>query len=478
MQIALESSKSTNGDALEKYVFHYLAFRNGWFTNQDFTQSQIVFKFATVNHLSIKHFQKDKILFQLNESLIHRIKIALRCDDSSTPDEEPKPISHPFLDELSFQIHNSICKFCKEENLYFLYKLPWPNGKSIAITLTHDIDLTTKVGFKNFLSELIRGGLFNLKSKSEELRSENSAYWNFDEILSLYKERKLKSTFFFIARSWEKFHYRYNISKPKFRKLFNDILSDGHEIALHTSKFAFDHPARIIKEKNKLEQIIGLPVRGVRQHYLRLRFPEAWQNFEQAKCDYDSSCGYNNGIGFRAGTCFPFPTFSLEYEKQNHLIEFPISIMDYPWIEYENTAKKKWEQFIELFEIIQRFRGIFNILWHPNNLTKPSFRPFWQKMMDWLDNIEFYNATLYQIYEWLSEWENVTLKQHAIRSDNIEIILYSKFAVDNLTLELISPRKLKNKNQEYEVLDLENKTYRLKFKKLKSGVNIFKVGFA
>lgn len=478
MQIAFESSNVTSGEAPENYVFHFLAFRNGWFTNQDSHKAQIVIKLAPVKHFSLEHIQKAKILFNVNDHLFQRIKLALRCDDSSHPDEEPEPISGPFLDELSFDFQNSICDFCKKENLYFLYKLPWPSGHSIAITLTHDIDLIRKVGLRDFLSEFMKGGGFNFKSLSKDLKTENSAYWNFGEILRLYGDKNLKSTFFFIARSWEKFHYRYNISKIKFRKLFDDILNDGHEIALHTSKFAFDHPVRIMKEKNKLEQLTGLPVKGVRQHYLRLRFPKIWQYFEQANCDYDSSCGYNNSIGFRAGTCFPFPTYNFEHQKLNRLLELPISIMDYPLIEYKNTITERWEKFIELFETIQRSKGLFNILWHPHNLAEPSFRPFWQKMLDWLENMEFYNATLHHIYQWLSGRENVMLKQFTVTSEDIEIILDSKFEVENLTLELISPRKLKKINQKFELLDLDNKIYQLKFKKLKSGENIVKVGFA
>ena len=47
-----------------------------------------------------------------------------------------------------------------------------------------------------------------------------------------------------------------------------------------------------------------------RQHYLRWRAPTTWQNWEDAGLDYDSTVGYADHVGFRAGTCYEYPIFN------------------------------------------------------------------------------------------------------------------------------------------------------------------------
>ena len=120
----------------------------------------------------------------------------------------------------------------------------------------------------------------------------NNIYWKFDELLELYNRIGVNSTFFFLAKPWEGMSYRYNIRHGKFHRLFSDIRQSGHEIGLHSSRFAFDRPKKYYDEKVKLENTLGSSVYGVRQHFLRLKFPTCWQYFENA--------GFSGGSARRA----------------------------------------------------------------------------------------------------------------------------------------------------------------------------------
>jgi len=214
-------------------------------------------------------------------------------------------------------------------------------------------------------------------------------------------------------------------------------------------------------------------VYGVRQHYLRLRFPKCWQYFENLGLLYDSSCGYNHSVGFRAGTTRPFQTFNFELLEVNKLFEIPFSVMDYPWIKIGDSEQKNWEIFQHVYEKVKKYKGLLNILWHPSNLVEPVYRPYWDRMITWLNDIEFYNGTLMEILSWVKNTQALKLDYFRSDSNGVKFSLTSKNFIEFLTLGLILPKPLFGRQDGVKVRKLSETDYQLIIEKLNVGSNDF-----
>ncbi|MBN2366916.1 MAG: polysaccharide deacetylase family protein, partial [Calditrichaeota bacterium] len=389
------------------------------------------------NREKISHGSDGKFIVALPRLKLKEIEKWLSCRDVVSPDDEPGPIDTPLMDNILYDWHRQIINFCREKRQIFLYKMPWPSGKSLALSISHDVDLTRKYGIKALITAGLKGRLTEFRDYFRKSVYQDNIYWNFDEFLNFYRMKEFKSSFFFIARSWEGRQYRYNINTQKFRKLFREISEAGHEIGLHSSRYAFDFPERIASEKAKLEENAGRPVTGVRQHYLRLMFPQAWKYFGNAGFYYDSSCGYNKRPGFRAATSFPFRTRTDETHQENLLWEIPFSIMDYSWFYRKEDGN---EVFRDIVKKIEQTGGLVHVLWHPSNLAEKTFHPLWSELIDWMEKKEFYNDTLHQIAVWREKRSGVNSPGLTNSDDFLEFILKTEQVVSDLSLGILSPK--------------------------------------
>ena len=99
------------------------------------------------------------------------------------------------------------------------------------------------------------------------------------------------------------------------------------EVGLHGSYSAADDARRIADEKERLERLSG-PVQGQRYHYLRVDPHRNLGSLEAAGFAYDSSLGFGDAVGFRAGIAHPFRPWDFERDAPHELIEVPLAAMD------------------------------------------------------------------------------------------------------------------------------------------------------
>ena len=104
---------------------------------------------------------------------------------------------------------------------------------------------------------------------------------------------------------------------------------------------------------------------GVRMHWLYFGAQSAML-LEKAGFDYDSTIGYNETIGYRAGTSQVF-----KHPDVDHLLELPLHIMDtalfYP--SYMNLSDEQaGAATLPLIENAARFGGVLTINWHDRSL--------------------------------------------------------------------------------------------------------------
>jgi hypothetical protein len=142
------------------------------------------------------------------------------------------------------------------------------------------------------------------------------------------------------------------------------LLSANGEIAVHGID-AWRDSAKGREERERIQEITGTTEIGVRMHWLYFN-SQASLMLEKAGFSYDSTVGYNETIGYRAGTAQVFKHFTVD-----HLLELPLHIMDtalfYPL--YMNLSDEQaGAAMLPLIENATRLGGVLTINWHDRSL--------------------------------------------------------------------------------------------------------------
>ncbi len=143
------------------------------------------------------------------------------------------------------------------------------------------------------------------------------------------------------------------------------VQAAGCEVGLHGID-AWCDSATGSEERKRVASVTGTSVRGVRMHWLF--FDErAPARLEEAGFAYDSTFGYNETVGFRAGTMQAFRSMAAD-----RLLELPLAIMDtalfYP-SHMNLTAEAAREVVWRLVDDAERYGGALTINWHDRSLA-------------------------------------------------------------------------------------------------------------
>lgn len=213
----------------------------------------------------------------------------------------------------------------------------WPNGKQAAAASGHDVDYPEVVRWLEPARVLQRQGPAGLAAAWAVLRGRRH-HWQFENWIALERALGLRSAFYFVPRQGSLWEYAtrtpdpfYDVTAPRFRALFAALAAAGCEIGLHASYNAYQDPAALRAEKERLEAAAGQPVAGNRHHYWHLdpADPEATLlAHEQAGLQYDSSLIHNRYLGWRRGLAEPFYPFHQRARRELKVLQLPVAWMD------------------------------------------------------------------------------------------------------------------------------------------------------
>jgi hypothetical protein len=273
--------------------------------------------------------------------------------------------------------------------------LPVPAGHRFIACLTHDVDHPRVRYHKcdrtmfGFLYRALIGSVINLCRGRRSLKQvavnwraalslplvfagRAKDFWNqLDRYLEL--EGDLASTFFVIPKKGDAGVNSHGPTRAKraARYALVDIaddlkrlLSANREIAVHGID-AWHDSAKGRDERERIQEITRTVEMGIRMHWLYFN-SQASSTLEKAGFSYDSTVGYNETIGYRAGTAQVFKHLNVD-----HLLELPLHIMDtalfYP--PYMNLSDDQaGAAMLPLIENALRFGGVLTINWHDRSL--------------------------------------------------------------------------------------------------------------
>ena len=274
----------------------------------------------------------------------------------------------------------------------------WPNiGRretSFRLWLTHDVDEPWATVGRRLptIAHAVAGDL--LKRRDPVLavrrtrstlsgrsgRVERDPFNSFDFLMNTSERHGLKSAFFFMSGAPGGIDGTYRISDRPIRSLIRSVHTRGHEVGLHATYGSYCSAAILRAEFDALRNAcddlgFAQPEWGVRQHFLRLDITETWASQESAGLDYDTSLGFADRIGFRAGTCREFQVFDLLRRRRVELRERPLLVMDASLFGYMGLgAEAAAARTRHVVQQCRRFQGQAVVLFHNSSLPTPRLR--------------------------------------------------------------------------------------------------------
>jgi hypothetical protein len=315
---------------------------------------------------------------------------------------------------------------------------PVPWGHKFAACLTHDVDFggirQQKLDHTiwGFLYRALIGSLLGIPKGT---RSFAQLAKNWIAVLSLplvyigivkdlwddfgkYAEieKGLSSTFFLIpfkdkagenvtGRFSARRATRYDISDV--RKQVDSLINQGFEIGLHGID-AWHNAEKAREEINRIAEVTGQKGMGVRIHWLSYnRYSSAI--LERAGFNYDSTFGYNETIGYKAGTTQVFRPLGV-----SRLLELPLHIQDtalfYPR-RLALTHGQAWNLCRTVLKAATGFGGVVTISWHQRSLAPERlWDEFYVRLLQELKSFGAWFGTASQVVQWFRRRRSVVFE--------------------------------------------------------------------
>lgn len=291
----------------------------------------------------------------------------VRDEHGRFPSSESLAVKHGFLerpivDEYGFALQQAL------SYLLPTYRAP---VRELRVKLSHDID---DVGAP-FRIRAVAGHTWVRHCPSASFRDLASAVSGVEPaylscvraISRISLESGLDSALYWKSCAYSAYDSGYSLSDPKVQAVVRWAGEQGIELGAHPGYHTFSSCAELSRQLESIRNLIGTQSLGGRQHYLRW-CPETWKDWESCGMAYDSTVGYADRIGFRAGTSIPYMPWLLDLGREARLLEIPLTVMD---VTVAVTTQIPEEQFENVMRIVAKCRlvgGVFTLLWHNNSL--------------------------------------------------------------------------------------------------------------
>lgn len=357
-----------------------------------------------------------------------------------TEERAGEPVLDLMLEELRGVLRENV------RNYLELPPLPW--GHAYAMTLTHDIDILSLKEMpvaRTFLGYFYRSSLVNWRRwRSGKVGTSEfaRAVWEMVRtwaaklglgtdvwqralplLLDLEKRLGVRSSLYFMpfpgkpgvlpasrvdpavsaaaavpASAPGNRASFYDVTKK--RELLTRIESEGWEAGVH----GIDAWYSAESAKSEHERVFGVTGEddlGVRMHWLYFDSPASFQALEEGGFLYDATFGYNEVVGFRAGTLQPYHPLNCQ-----RLWELPLHIQDGALMGEEHGGLSREDSFQEakpILEWARRYGGAVSLLWHNQSFTAPRFwGEVYERLIEAGKQDKAWIATPREVLKWFS----------------------------------------------------------------------------
>ena len=351
---------------------------------------------------------------------------------------------------------------------------PVPEGYRFIVCLTHDVDHPsirkhkfdhTALGFwyravfRSFqqllsrrmsLRSLMRNWAAALKLPFVYLHLAEDFWRNFDDRY-LELEEGAPSTFFVIPFKGHSGVHSNGPTPPSFRaaryraadlsNTLEKLIGAGCEVGLHGIDTWCDSE-RGRAELDEIRRLTGSAQIGVRMHWLYYE-ERSPMTVEAAGATYDSTIGYNETVGYHAGTTQVYKPL-----QATQLLELPLHAMDtalfYP--AYLGLSPRQAMTVLgQLVDNAVQFGGCFTVNWHDRSLAPERlWDACYRDLVRGLKSSGAWFSTASEAVSWFQKRRSVVFETGSIESDAVQARVSARIGDDlpSLRLRIYKPREL------------------------------------
>jgi hypothetical protein len=270
-----------------------------------------------------------------------------------------------------------------------------PNERKLQVKVSHDIDVVgIPVQWRTTLGHVLsrRNPQAALRDILSTVASVRPAYLQAVlDVVNLAAGHGLRSAVYWKTNEIGPLDSAYDLRHPKLSRTLTELMETGAEMGVHPGYKTFLNPEKLRTEVETLRNVLGEREFGGRQHFLRWS-PATWYDWEQCGLGYDSSVGFADHIGFRAGTCFPYRPWLLDRNREADLLEIPLIVMDGTFTVYMKLAREKSLDIARAcIDRCKTVGGVFTFLWHNHTLLDPDLRWLYEQLLDVVSGVRTYD---------------------------------------------------------------------------------------
>ena len=217
-------------------------------------------------------------------------------------------------------------------------------SRKLRIKVSHDVDhVGIPFRWKTALRHSVRSRAFHDSIRDVFSRVSGVEPTELNSVRSITlatKRHGLNSTVYWKASPQGPNDSGYDPRHDKVRQVVSWLDETGAESGVHPGYNTFRSPEKLRREIAILRDTLGDRPLGGRQHYLRWS-PDSWIDWENCGLAYDSSVGFAEKVGFKAGTCIPYQPWLFPLNRQADLIEIPLLVMDRTLLAYMHLTKQE-----------------------------------------------------------------------------------------------------------------------------------------
>jgi hypothetical protein len=384
---------------------------------------------------------KDRVLVRVGYDLFREIQLLI------TTGQPEKNAAIPTLDRHIQLLRELITG----SGIALLEIPPIPAGYPFIVCLTHDLDHARLSRHKldppmfGFLFRATLGSVLRVARGRLPLRGllsnwlaaaklpliylglAKDIWYSFDRYLDL--ENGKPSTFFVVPFEKRPGHpskraaprsraTRYDVSH--IAEKLPRLRAAGCEIGLHGID-AWFQASLGRAEAERISEFSETRTLGVRMHWL-FNNEKSPSVIEEAGFSYDSTVGYNETVGYHAGTSQVFKQLSV-----NHLLELPMHVMDtalfYPAY-LDLTEEDAFKEILPLFDNATHEGGVVTINWHDRSIApERQWGNFYVRVLRELDARGTWFCTASQAVSWFRKRRSITFDKSTCETDEISVKL-------------------------------------------------------
>jgi hypothetical protein len=194
----------------------------------------------------------------------------------------------------------------------------------------------------------------------------------------------------------------------------------GCEVAVHGIE-AWTDDSKGREELDRIASRTGERDVGLRMHWLYFS-QQSPLRIEAAGFGYDSTCGFNDAVGYRAGTSQVF-----QPPGTRKLLELPLHVQDTAMFfpgRMHLTERQAWSLFSGVLEHCRNHGGVLTVLWHDRSLAPERlWDQFYLAVLKELSAAQTWFATARDVVGWFRTRREVRFRHVCRNGDQFEIVL-------------------------------------------------------